>query len=236
MPQSNRKLAGSARVASIAALLLIHVSIAAADDVDSTGTVQIDPEPPTADAPASEGWTPFQASLWPPIQIFNADWKVSGARINFPYGKQARVTGLDFGLANQVETEMLGAQLGVVNFNDGTTGGVQLGLGNSSDLGLRGGQLGFLNLAYEGPVRGVQLGFGNTSSGLTGLQLGAVNVNYGDSVGAQLGMFNVSGAHTGVQLGVFNGAESLRGLQLGLLNRVVDGQLLSYLPVFNAGW
>jgi len=82
----------------------------------------------------------------------------------------------------------------------------------------------------------VQFGFGNDSGQLTGIQLGAVNLNYGEGRGAQLGLFNSSGAHRGVQLGLFNGAKSLRGLQLGLVNRVVEGQLVEYLPLFNAGW
>ena len=236
MPKRNRKPVGCARAALVAALLLTHVAIAAADDVDSSGTVRIEPDVPTAGAPAAAGWTAFQASLWPPIQIFDSNRKVNGLRINFPYGSQTRVSGLDFGLANRVTAEMRGAQLGIANFNDGTTAGAQLGLSNSSSLGLRGAQLGFLNLAYDGPVRGVQLGFGNTSAGLTGLQLGVVNLNYGDSRGAQLGLFNTTGAHKGFQLGLFNGAKSLRGLQLGLVNRVVEGPLPSYLPLFNAGW
>jgi hypothetical protein len=236
MEQENRKRTAGVRWALVAAVLLTHATLAGADDAGDAGTVEIEADTPSASAPADGSWTPFQASLWPPYQIFDESRSVRGLRISFPYGRQARVSGLDFGLFNQVTEEVRGVQLGAANMSDGTASGVQLGLTNSADKGLRGGQLGFINRADEGSARGVQLGFGNSVASATGLQLGVVNLNYGECRGAQLGLFNSATTLRGFQLGLFNGTSSLRGLQLGLLNRAVNDGLLGYMPLVNFGF
>jgi hypothetical protein len=234
MPKRSDLPAGITSTLLAAALGVLTAAGAAADDVGG-GTVRIEPQAEAEQEPSRET-VGFQASLWPPVQIFDSAKTVRGVRLSFPYGRQARVSGLDFGLASHVTTAFQGVQLGLGAGSDGTASGLQLGFLTAARRGLTGVQLGFLNLADDGPVRGLQLGFANTAEGLTGAQLGLVSMNSGDATGAQLGLINTSGAHTGLQVGLVNTADGLRGLQLGLINLNRSGKPLLFLPVLNVGW
>lgn len=45
-------------------------------------------------------WTPIQAAVWDPIQLFPERFDVYGLRCNLVYGSNQEVTGLDAGLIN----------------------------------------------------------------------------------------------------------------------------------------
>jgi hypothetical protein len=101
--------------------------------------------------------------------------------LNVLGGKSAGIAGLEIG--------------GLVNVTSAFTCGAQLG--------------GLANISL-GPVVGVQVsGLVNFGRGLTGAQVGLVNISAGPVRGAQVGLVNVSGgAVNGVQVGLVNVAET----------------------------
>ena len=66
--------------------------------------------------------TGLQLSLFPPAQIFNESYDVSGLRLNLIYGRNQNVRGLDIGVVNQATGEAEGLQLGLVNIAGGLRG------------------------------------------------------------------------------------------------------------------
>ncbi len=46
----------------------------------------------------SPDWTPFQLSIWNPVQLFDENRDVYGLRANLFYGKNRDVYGIDLGL------------------------------------------------------------------------------------------------------------------------------------------
>ena len=49
--------------------------------------------------------TGLQLSLFPPAQIFNESYDVSGLRLSLIYGRNQNVRGLDLGLVNEAKGE-----------------------------------------------------------------------------------------------------------------------------------
>ncbi len=117
---------------------------------------------------------PINVALVNPIQIFPEDNPIQGIRINFIYGKNVSMTGLDWGLANHVGTGgFTGVQLGGVNICDGNAMGVQLGLVNYDQKNVEGFQWGWYNQGDY--VNGFQLGLVNSAQTMKGLQIGLLN-------------------------------------------------------------
>lgn len=56
-----------------------------------------------APSAAAANWSPLQVALWHPAQLVPDDWNVYGLRMNFLYGKNQNVWGLDLGVANTTE-------------------------------------------------------------------------------------------------------------------------------------
>ncbi|MCL5028047.1 MAG: hypothetical protein M1480_03400 [Bacteroidetes bacterium] len=117
---------------------------------------------------------PFNVALFNPIQIFPENNSIEGIRINFIYGKNASVTGFDWGLVNQVGSGgMKGIQWGFINLNDGNVVGWQSGAINLNERDVKGFQVGWYNKgAY---VSGLQLGLVNSAESLYGIQIGLIN-------------------------------------------------------------
>lgn len=123
---------------------------------------------------AAQSVRPVNIALVNPIQIFPEDVPIQGIRLNFIYGKNVSMVGLDWGLANHVGTGgMTGLQWGFVNISDGKYGGVQLGFVNFDQQNVEGFQWGFINRGEF--VNGFQLGFVNFAGSMKGLQIGLVN-------------------------------------------------------------
>ena len=113
-------------------------------------------------------------ALFNPIQIFPENNTIEGLRINFIYGKNAAMTGLDWGLVNQVENGGLkGVQWGFVNLNSGDVVGWQSGAINLNKGDVKGFQWGWYNTGAH--VNGFQLGIVNSAESLYGLQIGLIN-------------------------------------------------------------
>lgn len=184
-------------------------------------------------------WTPFQLSVWDPIQLFPERYDVYGIRINLAFGSNQNVTGLDVGGVNVVARNQFGAQLGLINLSENSAGLCAGVMNYTTRLG--GGQLGLLNTAQDS-MTGIQAaGLMNLSDHVKGVQVhcgilgnGAVTVagaqfvllagyNLTDNVnGLQLAMFGFNYANesvNGVQFAMlYNYAKNVNGLQLSLVN------------------
>lgn len=58
---------------------------------------------------------PIQLALFNPIQIYDESTSITGLRINLIYGKNAKVSGLDWGLVNHITSGVSkGVQFGFV--------------------------------------------------------------------------------------------------------------------------
>lgn len=118
---------------------------------------------------------PIQISLITPLQIVPEDQSVSGLRLNFIYGKNILVHGVDLGLINHTTTgQSVGFQHGFVGLNNNDFLGMQLGAVNITNGTFEGVQWGIVNFA--GNVHGLQFGFVNYAGTLKGLQIGLINI------------------------------------------------------------
>jgi hypothetical protein len=189
----------------------------------------------------ADGWTPVQVALWTPAQIFSENTDVYGFRLNFLYGKNQNVSGIDFGGYNAVVADQNGVQFGLFNFSGNAQGvdvglmnytkelaGIQIGAINYSEADVRGLQTGII-LNNSGPVRGIQAlaGIvGNIATDVVGCQLNLAipifSFNYAESVdGVQvsaLGFNYVAGTINGVQIALWNIGHEVHGVQVGLFN------------------
>jgi hypothetical protein len=119
---------------------------------------------------------PIQIALFNPVQIFNENTSITGLRISFIYGKNASVSGLDWGLINHTTSGVSkGVQFGLVAIDEADFIGWQANAVNITKGKFEGLQWGFFNSA--GTVSGVQIGFVNYAANMTkGLQIGLVNI------------------------------------------------------------
>ena len=133
--------------------------------------------------------TPFQIGFWGPrAQLFPAETKVMGLRLNLARGDNRDVTGLDLGLvgkaermdaiqlnlANLVGAEFTGIAVGLFN-QMGSVAGLQAGLFNNAAHDMAGFQFGLFNIADD--AAGFQIGLINRTVSLRGLQIGLINLN-----------------------------------------------------------
>lgn len=208
-------------------------------------------------------WTPLELCLASPLQVPFECWNVYGLRLSVFFGQSRDVYGLDLGLVGRTSGDMFGLQAGGFNWVENWMAGAEFGavanLVNGDATGLQ--VAGALN--YDtGLFQGFQCAFVNCDKNFEGLQVGAINWNYGLSAGLQIGVANANptdeyagwaigavncavnftGAQfgavnaaekmTGFQLGLFNAATTLNGVQIGVLN-VAGNAALPILPVCN---
>lgn len=102
--------------------------------------------------------TPLSLGIFDTVRVPWGEWNVRGLRLSPLYGRCDNLTGLDLGLFNTVEEEMIGLQAGFLN----------------TTARARGLQIGIFNCAYY--LKGVQIGVVNYAEGAKGLQIGVVNV------------------------------------------------------------
>ncbi len=114
------------------------------------------------------------------------------------------------------ETEITGLRLNLPYSENDDVTGLDLGIvsGGASISGLR---LNAVNLSDE-------------HSG--GVEIGLVNVDKGEMVGWQCGIFNYAGSMRGFQLGLINKCGSLYGIQIGLVNMIETGKV-AMLPIIS---
>lgn len=102
--------------------------------------------------------TPLALGLVAPVQLPWGSWNVHGIRLSPIYGRCNNLVGMDLGLFNTVEKDLVGLQVGFLN----------------SASRVRGVQAGLFNTAYY--LKGVQIGLINYAEGAKGLQIGVINV------------------------------------------------------------
>lgn len=125
--------------------------------------------------PAMAQNKPVQVALFNPIQIFPENSTIGGIRFNFLYGKNATVSGLDFGLVNHTTTGLSkGYQFGLVGITEADFLGFQNSVVNYTKGEMEGFQWGVVN--YAGKANGFQLGLVNYAENMKGLQIGLVNI------------------------------------------------------------
>lgn len=119
---------------------------------------------------------PVQLALFNPVQIFDENTSITGLRINLIYGKNAQVSGLDWGFVNHITSGVSkGVQFGVVGIVESDYMGWQDNGVNITHGKFEGLQWGIVN--YAGTVSGVQIGLVNYAANMTkGLQIGLVNI------------------------------------------------------------
>jgi hypothetical protein len=164
----------------------------------------------------------FQFGLFAPeLQIVDATEDVRGLRIDFVYGENRNVSGVDIGVVNSTTGGFKGFGWAAgANLVKGKTTGVQWSWLYSHSGG-----------TFTGWQSGVLSRVGGADSG--GLQSGWVNLAEADFSGVQFGLINKSKEMNGLQLGVINWADRLNGLQIGLVNYAANSDLYKALPFFN---
>jgi hypothetical protein len=137
--------------------------------------------------------TPFQYSIFNPIQLFDEDYDIYGLRLTLAYGENKSVYGVDAGLYCRTTGDQYGFQSAlVVCSREGTTSGVtcatvgNLSKGDESGVSLAG----LFNVA-EGEFTGLQAaGIVSRAKKFSGLQIGTLN-HCDDFYGVQFGLVNI---------------------------------------------
>jgi hypothetical protein len=126
-----------------------------------------------AAVPLQAASKPIQIALFNPVQIFPEKDSIGGIRLSFIYGKNANMTGLDWGLVTRTTGNLQGIQWGWVGIVDGDATGIQASLVNITKSSFTGLQYGWYNQANH--VGGLQLGLVNNTTTMNGLQIGFLN-------------------------------------------------------------
>ncbi|HKK93059.1 MAG TPA: hypothetical protein VJ925_06470 [Longimicrobiales bacterium] len=138
-------------------------------------------------ATPAQAQSPIQIAIFPSLQLVPENEAVKGLRLSI-YGRNAAMTGLDWGIVQQTTGPFKGLQIGLVGLNEGGTEGIQWGGVNITEGDLLGAQVGLINSATSG--EGLQGGGFNYSRNFRGLQIALVN--YAETLnGVQIGFINI---------------------------------------------
>jgi hypothetical protein len=164
----------------------------------------------------------FQFGVFAPdIQLVDADRDVRGLRINFVYGENVNVTGVDLGIVNSTTGNFTGF---------GWAPGANLVEGDALAI-----QWSWIYSHTRGQFTGWQSGALSRISGgnSQGFQSGWVNLAESDFTGLQFGLFNRAASMNGVQIAFVNWTEQLEGLQIGLINIARNSAIYPIMPIVN---
>lgn len=124
---------------------------------------------------ASAQEKPIQLALFNPVQIVPESNSIKGLRINLIYGKNARMTGFDWGFVNHTTSNQVGIQWGFVGYTEGNFNGWQNNFVSFTKGLFTGLQTGFVSY-NSSKVNGLQFSVFNYAETLNGIQLGLINV------------------------------------------------------------
>ncbi len=165
----------------------------------------------------------FQFGFFAPdLQLVDANEDVRGLRINFVYGENANMSGVDLGIVNSTTENFVGF---------GWAPGANLVGGDAVGI-----QWTWIYAHTAGEFTGWQSGVVARISGAgsSGLQSGWINLVEADLTGVQIGLFNRAESIRGVQLGFVNWAERLDGgIQIGFVNYARNSDIFPILPIVN---
>ena len=126
-------------------------------------------------------WTPFELSVFTPVEVPWGSEEVCGLRLNLVYGRTSDFTGLDIGFSNHVRGDGIGFQLGECNFVTGRFDGFQIAAANFVRRELNGAQVGYFNRSFQ-EGNGVQIGVVNMADDFCGVQIGLINIIWDSSL------------------------------------------------------
>jgi hypothetical protein len=168
------------------------------------------------------GSTPFQFSIYSPVELPWTKEDVRGVRFNLFYANHQDVRGLDIGFGVNRSETFKGFQIAPANIQR-TTRGIGLGLLNYADEA-SGLHIGVVNLFKKSSGTTIALFYDESRSLKTYPQV-AMLTYAGELESLQLGLINLTHKSRGVQVGLVNHADHLQGgLQIGLLN-FVEGKI-----------
>lgn len=173
-------------------------------------------------------WTPFQLSLFCPIQLYNYNYAVKGIRTGLIYSDNHYISGIDFGAVNFSET-MEGLQVGLANDTSKEGWGLQAAVFGCKAEKFTGMQVGFLFSAVERTMRGAQFSI------LTNIttQERTVETYPAKVEGIQAAaLYNKADVCEGVQIGILNSCHRLKGVQIGLIN-ICEKQSFPFTSIIN---
>lgn len=185
------------------------------------------------------GWSPFQFSIYSPLQLIGKDKDIAGLRLTLLHGKNVDVSGIDLGLGVNSSDHLTGIQIsGVANYSYSTEG-IQIGgLGNEVDY-LSGIQIAGISNLVRNDAVGIQIALAASmvNGTMKGVQISGLNnwlsPTSSSVIGMQIGLFNYAGNVKGVQIGIINACENLSGIQIGILNYIKQGRF-PWFPIINA--
>lgn len=182
----------------------------------------------------------FQLALYNPIQLVDECRGIKGFRLNFFYGKNTDVSGIDLALGVNNSVNFSGIQIGTMNSTGvqlipfqpplllpaSSANGIQIALLMNTSNSFSGIQIGAANLDYgESGLVGVQTAFvlNGAVGRIKGIQLGAINfAGIGNRpIEFRNGFPNDAGIK-GMQIGILNAAYFVTGIQIGLVNYCKD--------------
>ncbi len=164
----------------------------------------------------------FQFGFFAPdLQLVSADRDVRGLRLNFVYGENANVSGVDLGIVNSTTGDFTGF---------GWAPGANIVRGDALAI-----QWSWIYSHTRGQFTGWQSGALSRVTGANsqGFQSGWVNFAENDFTGLQFGLFNRSAAMHGVQIAFVNWTDQLQGLQVGLINIARNSAIYPVMPIVN---
>jgi TolB-like protein len=122
--------------------------------------------------PSKGGFFILQVAFIYPFQFVQEHINIYGIKLNFPYGKNNIVYGLDCGVFNTSAMEMYGLQAGVKNTSEELLG-TQFAIINENKT-MAGVQIGLYNMTVD--AVGIQIGLVNKAENLIGVQVGLINI------------------------------------------------------------
>ena len=174
-----------------------------------------------ADDSGNNAPMPIGLGIVEQLQFPNVDTDVMGLRLSLVYGRNANVSGLDFGVFGcGADGSLFGMQLSVIlNSVGSANGALQIsGIANNCLEDFYGIQLAGIANRTDGNAFGGQLAVFNIANELAG---------------TQIGVYNQADKASGIQIGVINVANDMKGIQIGVFNIIKNGPL-PYFLVFNA--
>ena len=164
-------------------------------------------------------WSPLGVGIAAPLQIPFTDSDVYGLRLGGAFGWNADMFGVDAGVASLEKGSMAGIQGAAFTWTDEGAYGVQCAfLANVVDGSVFGVQAAAVNVDWS-DVWGIQLGLVDYCGSFRGIQLAGMNWNNTLSYGWQTAVVNANQEEfSGLSVGALGYAQRLTGCQVGVVN------------------
>ena len=164
-------------------------------------------------------WSPLGIGIAAPLQLPLVNSDIYGLRLGGFFGYNADMRGLDVGVVSLETGLMAGLQCAAFTWTCDSVYGVQLAsLANVVDGNTFGLQLAAVNVDW-GDVWGLQFGTVDYCNSFHGAQFGGINWNNTASHGWQTAVANANQEEfAGLSLGAVNYSLRLTGCQIGFVN------------------